>query len=161
MNKPTVSEKVVPPKIALLLKKKGFDWKIANFYMYTPSASCINSPGGYKNHYRSYIAYSNSEWAAMDKDAKICGWKGIDERHPNISAPTYDMVVDWLCEKGVYLYVTPCIDKNVHEKRRWLNIYINFNTSPCLSSGCPKYAKTRYEALNYGILQILKNKIWI
>lgn len=158
MNKPTISEKVVPPEVALLLKKKGFDWKIASFYMYTPAISCINSHGGYKDHYRSYIAYSNSEWATMDKDAKKCGWKGIDEQHPNISAPTYDMVIDWLYEKGYYLYATPSIEKNMYGAHRWLAIYMDVNTPMNQSGVCSQYATTRYDALNYGILKIL-NKL--
>lgn len=155
MNKPTILEKVVPPNIALLLKKKGFDWKIANFYEYTPKSECIK--GGYINHYRSYVAYSNSEWAKSDKAFRDHVWKHYDINHPNISAPTYDMVIDWLYEKGYYLYVVPCREVNIHGAHRWLNIYINCNTSMFLSSGCPKYATTRYEALDYGIQEILKN----
>ena len=85
-NKPTIFTKVVPIEIAALMKAKGFDWKIKEFYMYTPKAACINSSGGYKDHYSSYIAYSNSEWSAMDKDAKKAFWKGIDDKHSNISA---------------------------------------------------------------------------
>lgn len=156
MNKPTIAEKVVPPNIALLLKKKGFDWKIASFYMYTPKSEV--SKGGYINHYRSYVAYSNTEWAESERAAKIANWKGVDEKHPNISAPTYDMVVDWLYEKGYYLYVTPYREMDNPEIYKWMNIYINFNSPINRSSGFPKYAKTRYEALDYGILEILKNR---
>lgn len=150
MNKPTISEKVVPPKIALLLKKKGFDWKISSFYEYTPKSEV--SKGGYINHYRSYVAYSNTEWAESNKAYRDHVWKHYDIKHPNISAPTYDMVIDWLLEKGYYLYTVFS-----SQSQGWMNIYTEL-AAPFNNCGFPKYAKDRYKALDYGILDILSNK---
>ena len=148
-NKPTIFPKVVPIEIAALMKAKGFDWKIKEFYMYTPKATCINSSGGYKDHYSSHIAYSNSEWAAMDKDAKKVFWKGIDDKHSNISAPTYDMTIDWLLEKGYYLNVVLIGDKFVFKIIDILN-QATFIGTPSSN------IHDRYAALNKGILEILK-----
>lgn len=148
-NKPTIFPKVVPIEIAALMKSKGFDWKIKEFYMYTSKATCINSSGGYKDHYSSYIAYSNSEWAAMDKDAKKAFWKVIDDKHSNISAPTYDMTIDWLLEKGYYLNVVLIGDKFVFKIIDILN-QATFIGKPSSN------IHDRYDALNKGILAILK-----
>ena len=149
----TILTKVVPIEIAALMKAKGFDWKIKEFYMYTPKATCINSSGGYKDHYNSHIAYSNSEWAAMDKDAKKAFWKGIDDKHSNISAPTYDMTVDWLFEKGFYVNA---IIIYLEGKRHWAYAYQNINTGENMLGKISKKVVDRYTALNKGILEVLK-----
>lgn len=152
-SKPTIFTKVVPIEIAALMKAKGFDWKIKEFYMYTPKAACINSSGGYKDHYSSYIAYSNSEWSAMDKDAKKAFWKGIDDKHSNISAPTYDMTIDWLLEKGFYINA---IIIYIEGKRYWAYAYQNINTGENMLGKIKKRIVDRYTALNEGILEVLK-----
>lgn len=131
------------------MKAKGFDWKIKEFYMYTPKATCINSSGGYKDHYSSHIAYSNSEWAAMDKDAKKAFWKGIDDKHSNISAPTYDMTIDWLLEKGYYLNVVLIGDKFVFK-------IIDILKQATFIGTPSSDIRDRYDAFNKGILAILK-----
>ena len=152
-NKPTIFPKVVPIEIAALMKAKGFDWKIKEFYMYTPRATCINSSGGYKDHYSSHIAYSNSEWAAMDKDAKKAFWKGIDDKHSNISAPTYDMAIDWLLEKGYYVMAVLIRD---NEKDNWTYSYNNLSIGEEFIGKKSNKMTDRYAALNKGILTILK-----
>lgn len=151
-KKPTIFPKVVPVEIAALMKAKGFDWKIKEFYMYTPKATCINSSGGYKDHYSSYIAYSNSEWAAMYKDVK-CFWKGIDDKHPNISAPTYDMTIDWLLEKGYYVMAVLVRDNG---KDSWTYSYNDFNVGEEFLGKKSDKMIDRYTALNKGIMEVLK-----
>ena len=153
VNKPTIFPKIVPIEIAALMKAKGFDWKIKEFYMYTPKATCINYSGGYKDHYSSYIAYSNSEWAAMDKDAKKSFWKGIDDKHSNISAPTYDMTIDWLLDKGYY--VTAVLIRD-NKKDGWTYSYNNLNIGEEFIGKKSDKITDRYDALNKGILSILK-----
>lgn len=152
-NKPTIFTKVVPIEIAALMKAKGFDWKIKEFYMYTPKATCINSSGGYKDHYSSHIAYSNTEWAAMDKDAKKCFWKGIDDKHSNISAPTYDMAIDWLLEKGYYVMAVLVRD---NEKDSWTYSYNDLTKGEEFLGRKSDKMIDRYTALNKGIIEVLK-----
>lgn len=153
MNKPTIQDKIVPINLAVILKSKGFDWKIAEFYIYTPPLSSINSSGGYKQHYRSHVAYSNTEWQQMDKDAKKAFWKGIDERHPNVSAPTYSMVIDWLLEKGYYVNA---VLVNNNGKDNWTYSYIKLGEGEEYLGRLQSSFTDRYEALNKGILNVLK-----
>lgn len=62
------------------------------------------------------------------------------------------MVIDWLLEKGYYLYTVFS-----SQSQGWMNIYTEL-AAPFNSCGFPKYAKDRYKALDYGILDILSNK---
>lgn len=150
VNKPTITERVVPFKIAALLKARGFDWKINNFYHYTTPTKGITT-GGYINNYRSNVAYTNTEWANTAKEFKEAIWKGLDAKHPNISAPTYDMVVDWLLEKGYYLNVVI-----VGENKFVFKIDI-LNQDKTTIIGTPSSdIYDRYDAFDKGILAILK-----
>lgn len=148
-NKQTITERVVPFKIAALLKAKGFDWKINNFYHYaTPNER--NTTGGYLNKYRSNVAYTNTEWANTVKEFKGAIWKGLDAKHPNISAPTYDMVVDWLLEKGYYLNVIIVgADKFVFK-------IIDISNKATFIGTPSNEIHDRYDAFDKGILAILK-----
>ena len=155
MNKPTVTEKVVPPGIALMLKQKGFDWKIATFYEYTPKTQVIPNGvwGGYCNHYRSHVAYSNSEWAKNAKEFKQALCKHIDAAHPPISAPTYDMVVDWLLDRGFYIHAL--IDGKY---RQYLGVCDDIFAESVTTETSLNHYFSRYEALNWAILHVL-NKL--
>lgn len=150
MNKPTISETVVPSDTALRLKQKGFDWKIASFYEYTHATPAIPNGllSGYYFHHRSYVAYSNSEWAKNAAEFKVALCKHIDASHPPISAPTYDMVIDWLLEKGFY----------VHAERGKRNQFYGVCEdiqagAVAIHQGYTSYS--RYTALNWGILYAL------
>lgn len=153
--KHTIQPKVVPIEIAALMKAKGFDWKINEFYMYTPKAKSIKSSGGYKNHYNSSISYSNSDWAKICKDVKESFWKGIDEKHPNISAPTYDMAIDWLLEEKGF-FVNAIIIYYPEGKRNWGYSYQNMNTDEVMVGRISEKVVDRYTALNECILEVLK-----
>ncbi len=149
MNKPTVTEKVVPPNIALMLKRKGFDWKIASFYKYTPTTNVIPNGvwGGYYNHYRSYVACSNSEWAKNAKEFKQILCKHVDAAHPPISAPTYDMVVDWLLKGGFYVHA---VMSGYHQ---FYGICEDIVGNAQIQ--IPHSFSNRYEALNWSICAAL------
>ena len=148
-NKQTITERVVPFKIAALLKAKGFDWKINNFYHYATSIKGITT-GGYLNKYRSNVAYTNTEWANTAKEFKEAIWKGLDAKHPNISAPTYDMVVDWLLEKGYYLNVVLVGENKFVFKIIDIPKQVTFIGTPSSD------IHDRYDAFDKGILAILK-----
>ena len=89
----------------------------------------------------------------MDKDAKKAFWKGIDDKHSNISAPTYDMTIDWLLEKGFYVNA---IIIYLEGKRNWAYAYQNINTNESMVGKISKRVVDRYTALNEGILEVLK-----
>lgn len=153
MSKPVITEKVVPADIALLLKQKGFDWKIARFYTYTPKSSVIpNSPSGaYRDCYRSGIAYTNSEWAEQDTNFKRCLCGSLGTKHPPISAPTYDMTIDWLLERGFYVYALIDMLPNFY------CVYNNYNAMQQDRSNQNLIFNSRYEALDWGIRKALKS----
>lgn len=105
--KNVIDERVVSFKLAALLKKAGFDECVLGFWQYTSSSSI--------NHYNSYVHRSNTEWQELEEGMKRTVWKGLDTRHPNISAPTYEQVLDWLENKHhIIIYVV-----YQHEKQRW------------------------------------------
>lgn len=110
--KETITEKVVPFEIAKQLKKLGYDEKINENYTYTHpwvAKGGIKVGGEYKDHYRSYIAYSNTEWDTnMSEFAKTLRFDG---RRPPISAPSYDMVIDWFLEHYGYFVQVEMVDK--------------------------------------------------
>lgn len=64
-NKPTIFPKVVPIEIAALMKAKGFDWKIKEFYMYTPKATFIGTPSS--NIHERYDALNKGILAILKK----------------------------------------------------------------------------------------------
>lgn len=101
--KETIKTRVVPFEIAKLLKDMGYDEKINENYTYTHpwvKNGGINVVGGYKEHYWSSTAYSNTEWETnMSAFAKALRFDG---KHPPISAPSYAMVVDWLLKEYDY-----------------------------------------------------------
>ena len=97
-----VDEKVVSFDIAKQLKEAGFDERVLGIYMHTPSSSI--GKGGYFNSYKSYVHHSNTEWQELFNAAKETLYKGLDAKHPNISAPTHFQVLNWLEERGVYVY---------------------------------------------------------
>jgi hypothetical protein len=105
-----VDEKVVSYKMAAQLKNAGFDERVLGIYMYTPASSV--SKGGYFNHYKSYVHHSNTEWQELFQGAKESLYKGMDVKHPYISAPTHCQVLDWLQDKyRLFVYVT--FDENM------------------------------------------------
>lgn len=141
---------VVPSGTALKLKQKGFDWKIASFYEYTHATPATPNGllSGYYFHYRSYVAYSNSEWAKNTTEFKQALCKHIDASHPHISAPTFDMVIDWLLEKGFYVYAVK--DKRHHFYGVCEDIQAG---TVATQQGCASFS--RYTVLNWGILYAL------
>lgn len=153
MEKKVVKEKVVPLEIAVLLKAKGFDYKIESFYNYIPPAASIKSKGGYKSVLRSYVAYSNSEWESVYKDVKESFWKGLDDKHPNISAPTYSMAIDFLLEKG---YHVMAVTELVKGENKWTWAYTDFKLGEEVLGRLSKEVNDRYTALNKGMLEVLK-----
>ena len=106
-NRQTVKPKVVPFEIAKLLKEVGYDEKIAEFWAYASPWTAkggIRKGGKYSEHYGSYIAYSNSEWEKSNIEFSAA--LKLSSKHPAISAPSYDMVLDWLLEHfGYYICV--------------------------------------------------------
>lgn len=101
-----VDERVVSFGIAKQLKEAGFDERVLGIYMYSPSSSI--SKGGYFNSYKSYVHHNNTEWQELFNAAKEKLYKGLDAKHPNISAPTHFQVLDWLEERGIIVYIEWC-----------------------------------------------------
>lgn len=106
-NRHTVKPKVVPFEIAKLLKEVGYDEKIAEFWAYASPWTAkggIRKGGKYSEHYGSYIAYSNSEWEKSNIEFSAA--LKLSSKHPAISAPSYDMVLDWLLSISVIIFVS-------------------------------------------------------
>lgn len=101
--KNVIDERVVSFKLATQLKKAGFDECVLGFWQHTSSSSVCK--GGYLNHYNSYVHRNNSEWQELANGIKDKLWKGFDAKYPNISAPTYEQVLDWLESKRLMVYV--------------------------------------------------------
>lgn len=111
-NKQTIKPKVVPFEIAKLLKEVGYDEKIAEFWAYASPWTAkggIRKGGKYNEHYGSYIAYSNSEWEKSNIEFSAA--LKLNSKHPAISAPSYDMVLDWLLEHFGYCICVANISK--------------------------------------------------
>lgn len=141
-----VDERVVSYKIAKQLKEAGFNERVLGIYTYTPSSSVCK--GGYLNHYQSYVHHSNTEWQELFNGAKEQLCKCLDNKHPNISAPTYEQVLDWF--------------QNKHR----IIIYASFNSGWWHSfvkgeyldvSLAPNYV-TRQEAYDAAFSFVLRNK---
>lgn len=126
-NKQTIKPKVVPFEIAKLLKEVGYDEKIAEFWAYASPWTAkggIRKGGKYNEHYGSYIAYSNSEWEKSNIEFSAA--LKLNSKHPAISAPSYDMVLDWLLEHfGYYI----CVANISKDKFCWQT------TSWCVEEG--------------------------
>ena len=155
--KETIKTRVVPSDIAKLLKNIGYDEKINENYTYTHpwvKKGCVNVVGGYKEHYWSCTAYSNTEWETnMSAFAKALRFDG---RHPPISAPSYAMVVDWLLKEYDYF---------VQVVRTGRNEYRFEVVSFCVEEGL-RYSNNRtytdrYSAMDVAfkyILRTIKNR---
>ena len=150
--KETITEKVVPFEIAKQLKKLGYDDKINENYTYTHpwvAKGGIRVGGKYKDHYRSCTAYSNSEWETnMSEFAKALRFDG---KHPPISAPSYDMVIDWLLEHhGYFVNVVMCgKDKFCYE-------LVTFCVEEGLCHSDSKPYPTRYAAMDAAFKRALR-----
>ena len=150
--KETIKPKVVPFEIAKLLKEAGYDDKIAEFWAYAEPWTAkggIRKGGKYSNHYGSYVAYSNSEWE-ISTISFAKAFK-LSDKHPAISAPSYDMVVDWILEHlGCYV----CVGNFSEGKFSWQI------TSWCVEEGLyntdGKEYDTRYEAMDSAFKSILE-----
>lgn len=105
-----INERVVGYKMAVQLKDAGFNERVLGIYMYTPASDV--SKGGYLNHYQSHIHHSNTEWQDLFNDVKSSFYKGMDVKHPYISAPTHCQVLDWLQDKH-RLFVYATFDENL------------------------------------------------
>lgn len=150
MTNKIVDEKVVSYKMAERLKEAGFDERVLGIYMYTPSSSV--SKGGYFNSYKSYVHHSNTEWQELFSEAKDMLYKGMDAKHPYISAPTYCQVLDWLQERHqLYVYVT-------YEGDGLWTVHIRGNNVVVDIDGADRYKA--YETAFIWILRKIFNLKW-
>lgn len=154
-NRQTIKPKVVPFEIAKLLKEVGYDEKIAEFWAYSSPWTAkggIRKGGKYSEHYGSYIAYSNSEWEKSNIEFSAA--LKLNSKHPAISAPSYDMVLDWLLEHFGYYICVANISKG---KFCWQT------TSWCVEEGlCHTDGKeylSRYDAMDAAFKSILTARI--
>lgn len=154
-NKQTIKPKVVPFEIAKLLKEVGYDEKIAEFWAYAlpwTAKGGIRKGGKYSEHYGSYIAYSNSEWEKSNIEFSAA--LKLSSKHPAISAPSYDMVLDWLLEHfGYYI----CVANVSKGKFCWQTTSWCVEEGLCHTDG--KEYSNRYEAMDAAFKSILKARI--
>lgn len=154
-NRHTVKPKVVPFEIAKLLKEVGYDEKIAEFWAYASPWTAkggIRKGGKYSEHYGSYIAYSNSEWEKSNIEFSAA--LKLSSKHPAISAPSYDMVLDWLLEHfGYYI----CVANVSKGKFCWQTTSWRVEEGLCHTDG--KEYLGRYEAMDAAFKSILKARI--
>lgn len=143
--KNVVDERVVSFKLATQLKEAGFDECILGFWQHTASSSVCK--GGYLNHYNSYVHRSNTEWQELANRIKDKLWKGFDAKYPNISAPTYEQVLDWLESKHLMVYVV------YQGKSCCWQWFIDYGGSVQSRSGYQQ----RYEAYDAAIGKALKS----
>lgn len=154
-NKQTIKPKVVPFEIAKLLKEVGYDEKIAEFWAYASPWTAkggIRKGGKYSEHYGSYIAYSNSEWEKSNIEFSAA--LKLNSKHPAISAPSYDMVLDWLLEHFGYYICVANISKG---KFCWQTTSWCVEEGLCHTDG--KEYSSRYEAMDAAFKSILKARI--
>lgn len=152
--KETVKARVVPFKIAKLLKEVGYDEKIDEFWAYcTPwtAKGGARMGGKYNSHYASYVAYSNSEWE-KNEVAFADAFK-LSSKHPAISAPSYDMAVDWVLEH-LGVYVGARLDSN--KAYYWAMTHIEPFGTVFHNGG--KHYQSRYEAMDAAFLEILEKE---
>lgn len=152
--KEVVKARVVPFEVAKLLKEVGFDEKIDEFWAYsTPwtAEGGVRMGGKYNSHYGSYVAYSNSEWE-KNEVAFAEAFK-LSSKHPAISAPSYDMAVDWVLEHlGVYVEAKLDLNKEYF----WAMTHLEpFGT---LFHNGGKHYTSRYEAMDAAFLEILEKE---
>lgn len=150
--KETIKPKVVPFEIAKLLKECGYDEKIAEFWAYSEPWTAkggIRKGGKYSNHYGSYVAYSNSEWESTN--VSFAKAFKLSDKHPAISAPSYDMVLDWILEHLGY-YV--CVGNFTKGKFSWQATSWVVEEGLCHSDG--KEYNSRYEAMDVAFKSLLE-----
>lgn len=150
--KETIIEKVVPFEIAKQLKILGYDEKINENYTYTHpwvAKGGIKVGGKYKDHYRSHVAYSNSEWETnMSEFAKVLRFDG---KHPPIAAPSYNMVIDWLLEHHGYYVKIDMVGKD-----KFLYELVTFCIEEGLCHSDGKEYPTRYAAMDAAFKRVLR-----
>ena len=154
-NRQTIKPKVVPFEIAKLLKEVGYDEKIAEFWAYASpwTAKGGSRKGGkYSEHYGSYVAYSNSEWEKSNIEFSAA--LKLNSKHPAISAPSYDMVLDWLLEHFGYYICVANISKG---KFCWQTKSWCVEEGLCHTDG--KEYSSRYEAMDAAFKSILKARL--
>lgn len=137
-----VDEKVVPFEIAKLLKKMGYDERIREHWLYT-------SGGKYPSHYGACVHLSNTEWERkLNEFAKAQLFSG---KYPPISAPSYDMVIDWVYRKYGYFVEVMMVGK---DKFRYGIASNAVECGLCFSSkrGYP----TRYDAMDAAFKKVVK-----
>lgn len=150
--KETLIPRVVPFEVAKLLKEVGYDEKIKEFWAYADPFTAkggVRVGGTYSNHFGSYVPYSNSEW--VKSDVEFAKAFGLDNKHPAISAPSYDMVIDWILEHlGVYVSVLMAGEGMFI----WKVVLLNGGDIPYKKDS--RVFSTRYEAMDAVFLHILK-----
>lgn len=135
-----VREKIITAGIALELKERGFDWKIESFYKYIPSPQ---EEPIYTLKYHNFALYSNEDWERVAKKSQIV--------LPNVSAPSYDMTVDWLLNKGYYVKAV------FLKKDRWRYEIEDVKSGEITKGKSSSEATSRYLALQRGIEFTLEN----
>lgn len=150
MNNQIVRERVVPVEIALSLKQKGFDWKISYYYYYHWAHSC-QDVSGYDDYYiYSENAWSNSDWERTTHELSDRAWNGYAmAQHPPISAPSYDMTIDWLMQQGYY------VGTAINRDGKFYSV-VKDMSSDQPAKAIPVSFYGRYEALNQAIQYALK-----
>lgn len=108
--------------------------------------------GKYNEHYGSYIAYSNSEWEKSNIEFSAA--LKLNSKHPAISAPSYDMVLDWLLEHFGYCICVANISKG---KFCWQTTSWCVEEGLCHTDG--KEYSSRYKAMDAAFKSILKARI--
>lgn len=137
-----VDEKVVPFEIAKLLKKMGYDERIREHWLYTSGVK-------YPSHHGACVHLSNTEWEEkLNEFAKAQLFSG---KYPPISAPSYDMVIDWIYQKYGYFIEVMMVGKDKFRYGIASNA-IEYGLRFSDRRGHP----TRYDAMDAAFKKVLK-----
>ena len=133
-----VKERYVSFEIAKLLKKKGFDEPCRLFYK-DPQAGLYE----FKNIPKSYKDIPNN---------------------PCFFAPSFYVTMEWLREKGIYMYVEPFITissegYNLEGYKPWITTFKTNWFNPLSKIGTATYSKTYEEAVEVSIMFAIENLI--
>ena len=134
-----IKERYVSFEIAKLLKEKGFNEECEYFY------------DEYDKN--EYVICSNGSSAYND-----------DKNPTYYSMPTLYMTMEWLREKGVYMYVEPFITissegYNLKGFKPWITTFKTNWFNPLSKIGTTTYSKTYEKAVEVSIMFALENLI--